>query len=352
MNTEKLTFIAVVALLSAALFAGGIWVVNKQKNRDKNDLVEFSNEIALLESRINGEIANTSDGTFIYSNPDSARVELAKIAEEIRVSKLMIEKEPNKALKQMADLEASQIRYTQIIDRIENDRDQNTANFVSNAKQQINSYKSELDKALDKNRGLIGQLAKSIKDFKGTKAQLEVLKTEKLRLEEVYKEQNQTRLALDSVINDRNELRDLLAKAQRQIDDLRKENDALTKREDVRESVVYGFMATYNFKGRDVELDDQGRHRPSQTEKLVISFNVGTKVFDDDGSPKQIILTLYKDGKPITNFPKTPVNVSAGKGKLNFEFKDRLKEGNYFFRATYKERQVMPDFKFKLTSLF
>lgn len=350
-STVRITFIAVVAVLAAALFAAGIWAVNKQREIDENDLQQVKTELTSLENRLSAEIARTQDSLFVYSSPESIRTQLDSALAEIQKAKRQIAT-PEASSQKAVFTEKRKFAETTLA-AAEEDRNKNTGNFVLQAKGQISKYKGELDKAMKQNRYLSAQLAKQIKEFKGAKVELEQLKAEKQRLDAQFADQNVTRSQLDSLITDRNELRELLAKAQRQIAEQQTEINRLSQGEDK----LSDFDATYLLKDRQVSLNDPGKSATTADAKeITIKFKIGKKVFEP-GDDQIIYLTLYDSkNNPVVMFKNQPITVkpdAQGFTIQKFQFAKRLDKGDYLFRATHKERQLMPDYKFTLRgSLF
>ncbi len=345
MNSKQ-TFISVVTVLSLILVIGG-WSYYKQKNRyDENNLQSLHNDFSRLESLYNAEIGNTQDSGFIYNDPEAVRVELSEVTQEIRKIKQEIAKDPKGVLKAMPAFLDKKHKFTRQLDQITSERNQVTGNFIISAKEQIANYKQDLEKAMKQNTYLRSRLNKALADFKGTKEELEQMKAERSRLDSVFQEQQITRSELDSLIQDRNELRALLAKSQQLIAEQQAEIAALSE----EEQQLKNFAATYVYKDREIPLDMEGTHRNHQTKQMTITFDVGTKVFEE-GDAQVVYVTLYKDGQPSPRMTKQPITVVNNKAKETFEFDPKLEKGDYFFRVTYKEKPIMSDYQFRLLGL-
>lgn len=340
---SKTTSIAVVAGLSIMLLIGGIWAVKKFKTFQDDDLSQLHSDFSRLENLYKTEIDNTQDSGFIYSDAEVTRVELSETVEEIQKIKREINNAPKLVLKDLAAYREKKQKFTRRLDAINSERNESTGSFIISAKEQIAEYKGKLDKAMRDNSHLRSRLSRTIAAFKGTKEELEELKSERARLDSVFQQQQITRAELDSLIQDRNELRALLAKSQQLIAEQQAEIASLSE----RESVITRFAATYEYKGRVIPLDANGRHRNHQAKQITLNFNVGSKVFDQ-GDAQVVYVTLYKDGKPSPRMTKQPITVVSLKAKETFDFDPKLEKGDYFFRVTYKEKPIMADYKFRL----
>jgi len=345
-SSARITFIAIVSILCLALFGIGIWTVKKQRTRDQNDLQELHNKFSLLENQVNVELGNVRDSAFIYTDPTGSQDELSQSLIQIQGAKKDITDKPANVLKKYNDYDAIYSAAFKALEKSMADRDKNTRNFMENSKQQIDKYKGELDKALKQNRYLSAKLAQTIKEFTGTKAELVKMQEEKARVDALLKDQTITRAELDSIISDRNELRELLAKSQRTIAEQRSQIEKLLE----PEKTVKSFKASYMYSNREVILDTQNRHRNSQVEEITLNFVVGDLVFEQ-GDAKVVYVTLFgNDGKPVARFNKQPITVVGNTGKYSQKIDPKLPKGNYFFRMTYKEKSIMPDYKFILDS--
>ncbi len=351
MNNKGTVAAVIAVLLATTLIAGAIWVNRTNLERDQKALKELRSDLDELAMRYDAEINNTQ-GAFPYPNADSVRVELTQLAEAVNADRSMLTGKANEAVGKLDQLRANKIQYERRLNDIIASRDRGMSGYISDLKGQLAKTKLDLEEAMKKNRNLSGQLSKTIRLFKGAQKELEALKAEKARFDQLYQDQAAILLKLDSVISENEKLRDALAAAESIIQ--QQEEQIRTMQNRTATSIakrVVDFRAKYLFRrglGRDYEVELKGQtHNASRVEKITVTFRVGDQMFDE-GADRTLYITLFRNGQPY-RFINTPVTPAAnGIVTREFEIRPRLERGKFTFRVTYQNQQVMDDYNFDI----
>ncbi|MCS7020118.1 MAG: hypothetical protein RMJ87_13975 [Cytophagales bacterium] len=351
MNNKGTVAAVIAVLLATTLIAGAIWVNRSNTERDQKALKELRADLDELANRYDAEISHTQSG-FPYPNVDSVRVELTQLAEALNADRTVLSGKSNEALAKLEQIRANKALYERRLNDIIAARDRNTGSYIGDLRGQLAKTKADLDEAMKKNRSLSAQLSKTIKLFRGAQKELEALKAEKARFDQLYQEQTAILLKLDSVIAENEKLRDALAAAESIIK--QQEEQIRTMQARTATSIakrVVDFRAKYLFRrglGRDYDVELKGQvHNAGRVEKITVSFRAGDQMFDD-GADRTLYITLYRNGQPyrFINVPVTPA--ANGTVTREFEIKPKLEAGKYTFRVTYQNQQVMDDYNFEI----
>lgn len=351
MNNKGTVAAVIAVLLATTLIAGAIWVNRTNTERDQKALKELRSDLDELASRYDAEINNTQGG-FPYPNADSVRVELAQLAEAVNTDRSILSGKPNEAAAKLEQIRANKMQYERRLNDIIASRDRSVGNYIGDLKGQLAKTKADLDEAMKKNRSLSGQLSKTIKLFKGAQKELDALKAEKARFDQMYQEQSAILLKLDSVVAENEKLRDALAAAESII----KQQEEQIRNMQARTATsvakrIYDFRAKYLFKrglGKDYDVELKGQtHNAGRVDKITVNFRIGEQMFDE-GADRTLYITLYRNGQPY-RFINTAVTPAAnGTVTREFEIKPKLETGKFTFRVTYQNQQVMDDYNFEI----
>ena len=346
---ERSAFIAIIALLAVALFAGWLMMSKRQRATDEQRLVNVKSDLKRLEDRINNEIRGIEDGTFAFSSSDSVKSELLRVADEIGKDRRELN-DDKKALAKVGDFEGKISKYDEFVSGAAAERDRKTGGFISNLQDELKRTKARLEELMGKNKILSGQLARTIKQFKGVKQELEKMKAEKARVDRILQEQSQLQDSLStSLSNNTAELRQQLIAAQQRLNSQEAEiarlRGASMKALDFKAYYVISRLGN----DRVVLLDDKKlmKHKNSDIEKMFVEFRVND-VFFDDGQDKKFELTMYRNGQPY-KLIREPIIIGNTNQKTMFymfDGKNKLEAGNYFLRLSYGDEAITPDYKF------
>jgi DNA repair exonuclease SbcCD ATPase subunit len=347
---ERSAFIAIIGLLAVALFAGWLMMSRKQRATDEQRIINVKADLKRLEDRINNEIRGIEDGTFAFSSSDSIKSELVRVADEIGKDKREILNDEKKATLKVGDFEGKISNYDEFITRAASERDLKTGGFISNLQEELKRTKARLEELMGKNKSLSGQLAKTIKQFKGARQELEKMKAEKARVDRILQEQSELQDSLSTSLSSNTaELKQQLIAAQQRLNSQEAEiarlRGASMKALDFKAYYVISRLGN----DRVVLLDDKKlmKHKNSDIEKMFVEFRIND-VFFDDGQDKKFELTMYRNGQPY-KLIREPIIVGNTNQKTMFymfDGKNKLETGNYFLRLAFGDEAVTPDYKF------
>jgi len=347
---ERSAFIAVIGLLAVALFAGWILMSRKQNATDEQRLANVKSDLKRLEDRINNEIRGIEDGTFTFSSSDSLKTELLTAADAIGKDRREILNDEKKASAKVGEFEGKISKYDEFVSSVGSERDRKTGGFISNLQDELKRTKARLEELMGKNKMLSGQLAKTIKQFKGAKQELEKMKAEKARVDRILQEQAQLQDSLStSLSNNTTELRQQLIAAQQRLNSQEAEIARLRGSSMKALDFKAYYVITRMGNDRVVLLDDKKlmKHKNGDIDKMFVEFRVND-VFFDDGQDKKFELTMFRNGQPY-KLIREPVIVGNTNQKTMFymfDGKNKLETGNYFLRLAYGDEAVTPDYKF------
>ncbi len=347
---ERSAFIAIIGLLAVALFAGWLMMSKRQRATDEQRITNVKSDLKRLEDRINNELRGIEDGTFAFSSNDSVKNELVRVADEINKDRREILNDEKKATAKVGDFEGKIAKYDEFLSGTASERDRKTGGFISNLQEELKKTKARVEELMGKNRALSGQLAKTIKQFKGARQELDKMKAEKARVDRILQDQSKLQDSLStSLSSNAAELKQQLIAAQQRLNSQEAEIARLRgmsmKALDFKAYYVISRMGN----DRVVLLDEKTlmKHKNNDIEKMFVEFRVND-VFFDDGQDKKFELTLYRNGQPY-KLIREPIIVGNTNQKTMFymfDGKNKLEEGNYFLRLTYGDEAVTPDYKF------
>ncbi|TAH19543.1 MAG: hypothetical protein EAZ08_08630 [Cytophagales bacterium] len=349
---ERSAFIAIIGLLAVALFAGWLMMSKRQRATDEQRLVNVKSDLKRLEDRINNEIRGIEDGTFAFSASDSLKAELLRATDEIGKDRREILADEKKATAKVGDFETKIAKYDEFVSGVSSERDRKTGGFISNLQEELKATKARLEELMGKNKVLSGQLAKTIKQFKGAKQELEKMKAEKARVDRILQEQSQLQDSLStSLSNNTAELRQQLIAAQQRLNSQEAEIARLRGASMKALDFKAYYVITRLGNDRVVLLDDKKlmKHKNGDIEKMFVEFRMND-VFFDDGQDKKFELTMYRNGQPY-KLIREPIIVGSSSPKTMFymfDGKNKLETGNYFLRLAYGDEAVTPDYKFTI----
>lgn len=343
-NREGKAFLGVVVLLSIVLFAVGVWAVNTMKDKDTKALSQLSSDYQRLEKSYSDEIAKIDEAKLYYPNPDSVRQILSMNLDAIRKEKDFINNNGSSAIKKFDDLAGKKNTYTKALEDVTMLRDDYTMRTVSDLKQEIERIKKLLDEMKSKNASLSRQLANMIKKFKGAEKEVLALKEQKIKMDRLTGEMAAVRQSLDSANSDRDRLKTLLTQTE---DMYRKQKEEVERLKGLT-ARAYNFKATYEFKDREVLLDDKGKHKNQISKEIDITFEVGESLFDETDDSRLVYLTLMKDNKPFQIIKQAIRVEKNNSAKYKMKLDKKLADGNYALVLTYREKPIIADYKFRI----
>jgi hypothetical protein len=352
-SKEGIVFIAIVAVLSIALFAGGFWVINTQKQRDKRDLQTMLEELSRLETRAATESGYAKDGIAGMPNADSVASELERVGEQIRKDKTQITNAPDAVLAKYKDFQDRKATYGNAIESAEAVRNQYASTYISSIKDQVAKYKTDLDAAIKRNKSLSAQLGGSMKNLKLAKADLDKMKAKLIALEKSGIEMQALRGQLEQSNAEKANLTSLLEQSKKML----QEQEARIQELLPLNQRILNFKAQYQLRssGKFIELGSSPENLPRQVDDLNISFECGAALFDNDDKDKIVYMTIFdKTNKPYRTYNRVALRMQLDaktnlyKAKQRYEINKKMDEGNYTIRLFYKEKQVLEDYKFTL----
>lgn len=345
-NREGRVFIFIVAALCVLILAGGVYFYSALKEKDYNSLQMLYDDYKTLEQVYKDEIRKIDEGALPYQSPETQRQDLTRLLTRISSIKDEIYDTPEKARANMEGLIGEKRRFESKIAQFYNLKDDYTIQELAKMRNEINTIKKQLTDSEAKYKRVISQLNSAIAQrnrYKGKaeKYDKEIAELEKAkaRLDSLYSAQRVNGAELDSLVADRDRLKELLAKS----DELyRKQQEELSKLKDIT-SQAYNFKAEYEYRKVRVPLDNEGKHTRSRIDKeIFIDFEVGPSVFEEGDDSRIVYLTLFREGAVYRTFSRIPVRVGGdNKGTYKLELDKRLDDGNYFFMLTYKENPIL-----------
>jgi multidrug efflux pump subunit AcrA (membrane-fusion protein) len=347
---ERSAFIAIIGLLAVALFAGWLMMSKRQRATDEQRIANVKSDLKRLEDRINNELRGIEDGTFTFSSNDSVKNELVRVADQINKDRREILNDEKKATTKVGDFEGKIAKYDEFLSGTTSERDRKTGGFIASLQEELRKTKARVEELMGKNRALSGQLAKTIKQFKGARQELDKMKAEKARVDRILQDQSRLQDSLStSLSSNAAELKQQLIAAQQRLNS----QEAEIARLRGMSMKALDFKAYYVISrlGNDrvVLLDEKTlmKHKNSDIEKMFVEFRVND-VFFDDGQDKKFELTMYRNGQPY-KLIREPIIVGNTNQKTMFymfDGKNKLETGSYFLRLTYGDEAVTPDYKF------